>query len=82
MATVNCPKCSNRFDPKHYLAKSGGLAAGAAAGAWIGSSVGLVAGPIGGMAGTVPGAIIGGVLGWLGISKFARCPQCSKVFKI
>ena len=82
MATVNCPACHKAFDPKHYLVKAGAFAAGAGAGAWLGSGVGLVAGPIGAIAGTIPGAVIGGVLAWLGVSKLARCPGCSKIFKI
>ncbi len=82
MATVNCPNCKGSFDPRHYVAKGGVTAAGAAAGAWFGSGVGLVAGPIGAMAGTIPGAVVGGLVAYLGISKFARCPQCSQLFKI
>jgi uncharacterized membrane protein len=82
MATVNCPACHKAFNAKHYLVKSGAFAAGAATGAWLGSGVGLVAGPIGAIAGTFPGAVIGGVLVWLGVSKLARCPSCSKIFKI
>lgn len=82
MATVNCSKCKHTFDPKHYLAKGGATTAGAGGGAWLGSSIGLALGPWGAIAGTVPGAIIGGSLAYLGISKFARCPNCTKIFKI
>ena len=82
MARVSCSKCNHGFDPSNYLVKGGGLAAGAAGGAWIGAGLGIVGGPLGGIAGTVPGAIIGGTLGYLGISKFARCPSCTKVFMI
>ncbi len=82
MATVNCPKCSNSFDPTNYIVRGGGALAGASAGAAIGSGVGIVAGPIGGMAGTIPGAVIGAALGWLGSSRFARCPGCKRLFKL
>jgi hypothetical protein len=82
MAMVNCPKCNEGFDPANYYVKGGGAAAGAAAGAYAGSMVGIAGGPVGAIAGTVPGALIGGVLGYLGISKFARCPRCSKVFTV
>lgn len=80
MATVNCPKCSHRFDPSNNLARGGGAVAGATAGALLGGEVGIVAGPLGGIAGTVPGAIIGGLLGFLGVAKFAKCPGCGDVF--
>jgi len=82
MATVNCPKCSRSFDPSNYMVQGGGAAAGAAAGAWIGAGIGIVGGPFGGIAGTIPGALIGGTLGFLGISKFAKCPNCSKTFTV
>jgi hypothetical protein len=82
MATVNCPKCKHSFDPANYMVKGGGALAGAGAGAWVGSMVGIAGGPIGAIAGTIPGAVIGGTLGYLGISKFARCPSCTKVFTI
>lgn len=82
MAKVNCTKCSHKFNPSNYMVKGGGAAAGAAGGAYVGSMVGIAGGPIGAIAGTIPGAIIGGALGYLGISKFARCPSCSKVFTI
>ncbi len=84
MATVNCPKCKTCFDPANYLVKGGGAAAGAASGAWIGSGLGIAGGPLGAIAGTIPGAIVGGALGYLGISKFARCPNgtCNKVFTV
>jgi hypothetical protein len=82
MATVNCPKCTKTFDPANYPIRGGGAAAGAAAGAWIGSGIGLAGGPLGAMAGTIPGALIGGTFGYLGISKFARCPDCKKTFTI
>lgn len=82
MATVNCPKCNRKFDPKHYLAKGGAAVAGAASGGWVGSGIGLALGPWGAIAGTIPGVVIGGTLAYLGVSKFAKCPGCSKVFKI
>ena len=78
MGSEMCIRDSN------YMVKGGGAAAGAAAGAWIGSSIGLAGGPFGAIAGTIPGAFIGGTLGFLGISKFAKCPRtpCGKVFSI
>lgn len=82
MATVNCPSCNKKFDPTNHLATAGGVAAGAAAGAWVGSGIGLAGGPLGAIAGTIPGAVIGGVLGGLGVTKFAKCPGCGKVFGI
>ena len=82
MATVNCPQCRRSFDPTNYIVRGGGAAAGATAGAALGAGVGIAGGPLGAMAGTVPGAVIGGLLGYLGISKFARCPSCSKVFLV
>ena len=82
MATVNCPQCIERFDPSNYYVKGGGAAAGAATGAYVGSMFGLAGGPVGAIAGTIPGAVIGGLLGFLGISKLARCPKCSKVFTV
>jgi hypothetical protein len=82
MATVNCTKCRHKFNPSNYMVKGGGAAAGAAAGAWLGAGLGIVGGPLGAIAGTIPGAVVGGALGYLGISKFARCPSCSKVFTI
>jgi outer membrane lipoprotein SlyB len=82
MATVNCPQCRHTFDPTNHFATAGGGAAGAAAGAAIGAGLGIVGGPIGGIAGTIPGAIIGGTLAALGVTKFAKCPGCSKVFMI
>lgn len=82
MARVSCTKCDHRFDPSNYMVKGGAAAAGAAAGAAVGSTLGIAGGPLGAIAGTVPGAVIGGVFGYLGISKFARCPKCSKVFTV
>lgn len=82
MATVNCPRCSRRFDPTNHLATAGGAIAGAAAGATVGSGFGIAGGPLGAIAGTIPGAIVGGTLAALGVTKFAKCPGCSKVFMI
>lgn len=82
MANVNCPKCERKFDPTNHMATGGGAVAGAAGGAYVGSMLGIAGGPIGAIAGTIPGAIIGETLGYLGISKFARCPGCTKVFTI
>ena len=82
MARVECPKCSNRFDPTNHLATGGAAVAGAAAGAKVGAGIGLAGGPFGAIAGTIPGAIIGGTLAFFGASKFAKCPDCGDVFTI
>lgn len=76
MATVTCPKCDHRFDPTNYPLKGGGAALGVA----VGSGIGLALGPLGAIAGTIPGAIIGGSMAYLGLSKVARCPTCTKTF--
>jgi hypothetical protein len=60
--------------------KGAATVGGAAGGAWIGSHFGI-AGPGGAIAGTIPGGVIGGVFGFLGASKFTKCPRCRKVFK-
>lgn len=82
MATVNCPGCGVAFDPTNYIVQGGGAAAGAATGAWLGSMVGIALGPLGAIAGTIPGAILGAGGVYLGLSKVARCPRCSKTFLI
>lgn len=82
MARVECPKCSNQFDPTNHLATGSAAVAGAAAGAKVGAGFGLAGGPLGAIAGTIPGAILGGAIAFLGASKFAKCPECGDVFII
>lgn len=82
MATVNCPHCSIAFNPSSNMVKGSAVAAGAATGAWVGSGVGLALGPLGAISGTIPGAVIGALLAGLGVSRFAKCPGCTKIFKI
>jgi hypothetical protein len=82
MVKVLCPKCSHTFNASDItVPKFGAAAASAAGGAYFGSSIGLAGGPIGAMAGTIPFGIIFGVIGFLGASKFTKCPKCGKVFK-
>jgi hypothetical protein len=83
MATVICKTCNSTFESKmHPATTAGATVALAAGGAYVGSSVGLAAGPVGAMAGTIPGAVIGAFIGFLGASRFTKCPQCAKVFPV
>lgn len=81
MATVICKTCNSTFESQmHPATTAGATAVGAAGGAYFCSSVGLAAGPVGAMSGTIPGALIGAVIGFLGASRFTKCPQCATVF--
>jgi hypothetical protein len=82
MKTVQCPNCHLPFDAGTYLVRAQGALAGMATGAYLGGGVGLIVGPLGALASVVPGALLGGTLGWLGLSKFGRCPSCKTMFPI
>lgn len=83
MGTVVCKTCKNTFESQVHPATIGGATAACAIGcAYLGSGVGLAAGPVGAMSGTIPGAVIGALIGFLGASRFTKCPQCAKVFRV